>query len=160
MKSDKLKPLYRKINSTTYNCVHYHYTGDAKYDKNTKNGVKKSMRKNFKHGLDYTPLYRFLLSKVGEKFDSVYREAMIRLNPVPFNECERFIFHMIAKNEDQIGSGYVRLGESTYFSKLIIDDNGFLQIADKNVTNETLYPFCHCCTHTFNGNLFINKYIK
>ena len=160
MNADKIKPLYRKINSTTYNCTGYYYTGDAKYDKNTKKGVKKSMGKNINHGLDYTPLYKFLLSSVGENFEYVYREAMIRLKPLPFNERERFIFYMIAKNEDQIGSGFFRVGESTYFSKLIVDEDGILQIADKSVTNETLFPSCGCCTHTFNGKLFINKYVK
>ena len=32
------------------------------------------------HGLDYTPLYKFLLFKVGRKWDEVYSEAIARLD--------------------------------------------------------------------------------
>jgi len=51
------------------------------------------MRRDRQNGLDYTPLYRFLLSKVGEDFDEVYSEAVARLDrPDP-------VFHLVARNE-------------------------------------------------------------
>lgn len=72
------------------------------------------MHSKHRQGLDYTPLFRFLLSKVGQDWDAVYSEAVSRLDtPAP-------IFWMVAEHEaDQ--EAVVRLGENAYFSGLLIN---------------------------------------
>jgi hypothetical protein len=53
---------------------------------------------------------------------------------------------------------YVGLGESTYFSGLFVDDDNRLRKVDPTIGPETLEPWCGCCTHTFNGVRFVQKY--
>lgn len=151
---NKVKPkLYRKVNTKTYN-VHHNFGGDFKDSRNTRQETiqqtKGSMFGKKQRGLDYTPLYRFLLSNVGKKWDEVYGEAKSRLDrPEP-------IFHLVALNENN-KEDYVRTGESTYFSGLYVDREGFLQITNPNLEAAHMKPFCSCCTHTFNGKLFVSK---
>jgi len=159
MKRYRIEPLFRKVNSTARGS-HHNSGGDAKRNRHTKKGMKKSMHGLDHHGLDFTPLYRFLLSKVGEDFNEVYSEVIGRLGSVSLSDKEESIFWLIAKDENEVVEhGYRRVGESSYFSQLLIDDNGKLQIAKPEVTNETLFPDCDCCTWTFNGKLFVNKYV-
>ena len=144
----EIKPLYRKVNSRTIK--NNHHTGsDARHDRNTKRGLSRSMKKNVQRGLDYTPLYMFLLSKVGEDFDKVHSEAIKRLDK------EEPIFHMVSKDKE--GVGYFRGGENSLFSSLYIDDNNTLQKINPNLSNEDLEPSCTCCTHSFNGKSLIKK---
>ncbi|WP_290805630.1 hypothetical protein [Flavobacterium sp.] len=111
MNKEKSK-LYRKVNTKAFN-VHHDFGGDFKNSRNVKRDTleqtKGSMFGKKERGLDYTPLYRFLLSKVGEKWDYVYSEAKSRLDKT------EPIFHMVALNEDD-KEDYFRTGESTYFS--------------------------------------------
>lgn len=152
MKRNRIEPLYRKVNTKARN-VHHNFGGDAKYERHTKKGMSKSMHGTERRGLDYTPLFRFLLSKVGKPIDEVYSEAISRLD-----SSEPF-WWMVAKDENEINEwGYFGVGESTYFSQLIIDKNGLLQISKPDVTNEKLYPSCWCCTHTLNGKVYSQKY--
>lgn len=158
MKRNRIEPLYRKVNSNTRNS-HHHSGGDAKYNRNTKKGIDKSMHGGVQHGLDFTPLYKFLLSKVGKDFNDVYSEVIERLGSIPLKEKEDSIWWLVARNEDEITDhGIRRCDESSYYSQLKIDGDGKLQIAKPSVTNETLFPSCPCCTHTFNGKIYINKY--
>ncbi|HET7230788.1 MAG TPA: hypothetical protein VFJ16_12340 [Longimicrobium sp.] len=100
-----------------------------------------------RRGLDYTPLFRFLLSRVGSKWDDVHREAAARLDrPDP-------IFWLVARNE-HARREMVRVGESSYFSGLYVDDDGILRIVQPDLRAENLTPSCTCCTHTFNGVRF------
>lgn len=100
-----------------------------------------------RRGLDYTPLFMFLLSRVGSDWDSVYREAVERLDrPEP-------IFWLVALNEAD-RCAVVRLGESSYYSGLYVDEGGILQRVDPGLKPEDLTPTCTCCTHTFNGVRF------
>lgn len=147
------KPLYRKINTNAVTKYHinHDFGSEARYDRNTKKGLNKNMAKNVKRGLDYTPLYRFLLSKVGQPWDVVYAEAKSRL---PEGEADKHINWMFPTEGDR---DYVRMGESTYYSALCVDENGLIQKA-KDVKMESLWPYCGCCTHTFNGKVFSNKY--
>ena len=146
----EIKPLYRKVNTKALN--HHHNVGnDAKNDRNTKNGVNKSMKRNVQRGLDYTPLYKFLLSKIGEDWDKIYSEAIKRLDK------EEPIFHLVAKSNEQMRD-YVRCGESSLYSGLYVDGNNKLQKVNPNLKNEDLAPSCWCCTHTFNGKVLIKKY--
>lgn len=101
-------------------------------------------------GLDYTPLYRFLISKVGKNWDEVFSEAISRIDK------SDPIFWMVALTEDQ-KQDILRTGDSTYFSGLFVDESGLLQIVNPNIKPEDLKPFCTCCTHTLNGIRFGKK---
>lgn len=119
------KKLYRKNNSTAH-------------------GSTKKTR-------DYTPLFMFLLSRVGKKWDEIYSEVITRLpSPDP-------IYHMVARDRSR-AVPYIRYGESSYYSGLYIDAEGILQKVDKALDNTTMTPSCKCCTHTFNGKPFTKKY--
>ena len=106
-------------------------------------------------GWDYTPLFKYLLSKVGKPWNDVYKDVKPRLNIIiP-------IYWMVNryKNKDEL-LGYIRVGESTYYSSLYVDEKGLLQYVDKTINEHTLEPSCKCCTHTFNGKRFTKKYIE
>lgn len=148
---DREKPkLYRKVN-TKAKGVHHLFGGDFKDTRNSKGEsvqqVKGTMFGTKQRGLDYTPLFKFLLSKVGSKWDEVFSEAKLRLDK------EEPIFWMVALHEDE-KKDYVRVGESTYFSGLFVDDNGILQLVNPNLKAIDMTPSCNCCTHTFNGKVF------
>lgn len=149
MKRD-IKPLYRKVN-TKARGVHHQFGSDAKYDRHTKKGTKKGMKKDVHRGLDYTPLFRFLLSKVGSNWDDVLPVVQSRLDQ------DTPIYWMVAIRESD-KNDYFLAGESTFFSGLFVDENNILQLVDPNLHNEDLTPSCPCCTHTFNGKPLIKKY--
>lgn len=104
-------------------------------------------------GWDYTPLFKYLLSKVGQPWNDVYKDVKPRLNStIP-------IHWMVSTNKDvNTLLGYIRVGESTYYSSLYVDNKGLLQYVDKTIDHTTLKPTCKCCTYTFNGKRFTNKY--
>lgn len=148
MDKDK-KPLYRKEADARGN---FHHKGpDSKYERHTKKGIQRSMKKNVERGLDYTPLYKFLLSKVGQDWTLVHSEAISRLNK------QEPIYHLVAENDDD-KKDVVRCGENSRYSGLYVDENNILQLVNPNFTNEMLYPSCHCCTHTFNGKKLVKTY--
>lgn len=152
----KKESLYRKVNTRARN-VHHHSGSDAKYDRHTKKGMNTSMKKDVRRGLDYTPLYRFLLSKVGQPFDKVFSEAVSRL------DREEPIYWMVKVGDDlsDRSKDYAYfINENAYWSKLIVDENGILQLMDATLHNENFVPTCSCCTHTFNGKPLIRKYIN
>jgi hypothetical protein len=103
------------------------------------------------HGLDYTPLFRFLLSRVGRDWDGVYREAVSRLDKA------EPIFWMVARSEAE-KKRHVLIGESSYFSGLYVDDQNRLAVVDPTLRVEQMTPSCPCCTHTFNGVRFTKAY--
>lgn len=142
--------LYRKVN-TKARGVHHDFGGDFKNTRNKKREtleqVKGTMFGKKERGLDYTPLFRFLLSKVGFNWDEVFSEAKSRLDKT------EPIFWIVASTQDE-KKVYVRVGESCYFSGLYVDDNAILQIVNPDLKAKDMKPFCSCCTHTFNGKLF------
>lgn len=148
---NKEKPnLYRKVN-TKARGVRHDFGGDFRNTRNTKKEslqqVKGTMYGKKERGLNYTPLFRFLLSKVGSPWDEVYSEAKARLDkPDP-------IFWMVTLDENE-KKDYVRIGESSYFSGLYVDEDGVLQLTNPNLRAVDMKSFCSCCTHTFNGKLF------
>ncbi len=149
MNRDK-KPLYRKVN-TKARGVRHDFGGDFKHlrrkKRDTIEQARGSMHGKRERGLDYTPLFRFLLSKVGSKWNDVFSEARSRLDKTDP------IYWLIALNpEDK--EDYVRTGESTYFSGMYVDQEGILQLSNPELKAKDLIPFCDCCTHTFNGKLF------
>ena len=144
------KPLYRKVN-TKARGVQHDFGGDYKNTRNAKREtpeqVKGTMHGKKERGLDYTPLFRFLLSKVGEDWNQVYQEASSRLDKT------EPIFWLVALDPNE-RKEYVRTGESTYFSGMYVDDDGKLQLVNPDLKVEDMKPFCFCCTHTLNGKLF------
>ena len=149
MNRDK-KPLYRKVN-TKARGVRHDFGGDFKHlrrkKRDTIEQARGSMHGKRERGLDYTPLFRFLLSKVGSKWNDVFSEARSRLDKTDP------IYWLVALNpEDK--EDYVRTGESTYFSGMYVDQEGLLQLSNPELKAKDLIPFCDCCTHTFNGKLF------
>ena len=150
------KPLYRRVNTKTHG-VRHSSGGKAKWDRNTKDSRKKggsnrSMGGRELRGLDYTPLYRFLLSRVGQDWDETHSEVISRLDKQGGNEA---IFGMVAQNPSE-EEPIVRMGESSYYSGLFVDDENRLQRVDPNLSLDDLYPSCTCCTHTFNGERYTN----
>jgi hypothetical protein len=143
------KPLYRKVNTKTHG-VHHLKGWDASRDRNTKSGMQRSLKKNVRRGLDYTPLYMFLLSKVGRPWSEVHSEALSRL----------------PKGDDILNNIFNRpepyrilgTGESAYFSGMFIDDDGILRKVMPEIQNEDILPLCNCCTHTLNGEVLVRKF--
>ncbi|WP_299348689.1 hypothetical protein [uncultured Shimia sp.] len=143
MRRDRKKPLYRKVNTRTHGVRH----GCGRLKESADPDTKKGMRKGLRHGLDYTPLYKYLLSKVGKPWAEVYSEATSRL------DSEEPIWDIVARSElDQ--QALVRGGESSYYNGLYVDDDGYLVKVDPALNAANLRPFCSCCTHTFNGEPF------
>lgn len=105
------------------------------------------MRGTHQRGLDYTPLFKFLLSKVGQRWDAVYSEASARLDK------KEPIFWLVARSDAQ-RRDYVCTGEATYFSGLYVDDEGILRVVNPSLGAAGMQPTCTCCTHTFNGVRF------
>jgi hypothetical protein len=145
------KPLFRKVNTTAHG-AHHGLGGTYSHERNTKaqkglESTRQSMHGKKHRGLDYTPLFQFLLSKVGEQWDAIYSEAISRLDrPDP-------IFWLVALHEYE-REEYVRVGESSFFSGLYVDDAGRLQLVNPSLGPEQMTPTCRCCTHTLNGKPF------
>jgi hypothetical protein len=148
-RNSRKEPLYRKVNTQTHG-VHHPIGGDYRTERSADvhhDASRGSMHGRARRGRDYTPLFRFLLSRVGSEWNAVYSEAVDRLDgPDP-------IFWLVAKREEE-GSAMVRIGESSYYSGLFVDDAGILRRVDPDLRAEDLVPFCDCCTHTLNGVRF------
>ncbi|MBD8194830.1 hypothetical protein IFR35_25560 [Pseudomonas fluorescens] len=149
MRATAKKPLlYRSVNTRTHgvrhgSCGAYRYERNTKTEKDTL-ATRGSMHNHQRHGFDYTPLFRFLLSKVGQPWDAVFSEANARLDrPNP-------VFWVVALHESE-KQDYVRTDENSYYSGLYVDDAGLLQKVEPQLTPENMKPYCDCCTHTFNG---------
>jgi len=144
------KPLYRKVN-TKARAVHHNFGGDYKNlrskKRNSVEQTKGSMHGKKERGLDYTPLFRFLISKIGADWDEVFSEANSRLDKTDP------IYWIVALNEHE-KEDYIRVGASTYFSGMFIDENRKLQLTNPDLKAMDLKPFCNCCTHTLNGKEF------
>jgi hypothetical protein len=149
MNREKSK-LYRKVNTTAFN-VHHDFGDDFSSTRNSKKETleqtKGKMFGKKQRGLDYTPLYRFLLSKVGCNWDEVFKEAKSRLDEV------KPVFGMVALKENE-KKDIVAVGENSYFSGLYVDSNSILQLSNPNLKAKDMKPSCNCCTHTFNGKIF------
>ncbi len=104
-----------------------------------------------RHGLDYTPLFKFLLSRVGDDWDAVHAEAIARLDRA------EPIFWMVARSQAE-RKPFVRMGESAYYSGLFVDEDNRLQRVDPHLSVEQMEPGCARCTHTFNGLPLTRKY--
>ncbi|MDJ0639044.1 MAG: hypothetical protein QNJ20_09430 [Paracoccaceae bacterium] len=169
------KPLYRKVNRRTHSLcfsdrggAEYRWTRNAK-DQTREAAEKGALGKTHYHGLDYTPLYRFLLSQVGTDWAATYQEACTRLpDRVRDDGRDRPIFDMVYDPErdpdakdwielrGQPMHSILRAGDFTLFSTLCVDDAGHLQKVDPDLGIEHISPWCPCHTHTFNGQIVTN----
>ena len=173
MKRDK-KPLYRKEKKTGLQTQYYvSRGGENRWHRNSKaakreaedevaflphrghnayksgNGLKQvALGDNL--GMDYTPLFMFLLSKVGKNWEEVYAEAKSRL------DREEPIFYMVQipgnefwdRREGKLHDT-VNLGQSAAYHGLTVNDDGILVKVDPNAIPDA--PSCTCHTHSFNG---------
>ena len=112
------KPLlYRSVNTRTHGVRHGSCSA-CRYKRHSKKAqralsTRGSMHSHHQHGLDYPPLFRFLLSKVGHQWDNVFSEANARLDrPDP-------VFWMVALHESD-KRDYVVLDENSYYSGLCV----------------------------------------
>jgi hypothetical protein len=148
-------PLFRKVNTTAYR-PNVHIGGKYRAERNTKaeiesDAMRRPMHGKAHQGRDYTPLFRFLLSKVGKPWSEMYSEAVSRL------DREEPIFWLVALSEGE-RQDYVRVGESSYYSGLYVDQQGLLQLVNSSIGPSSLVPLCKCCTHTFNGVRFTRPF--
>lgn len=127
------KPLYRKVNRRPQYLRSYLKRGsEAKYERNTKKGLKRSMKRKdiIKiQDYDYTPLFQFLLKQVGREWNEVFSEIKQRLN------SEDAIWYMVDKghvHERNYNTKYFQYGEGTIFSRLKISEEGILKFVDPN----------------------------
>jgi hypothetical protein len=151
----KKAPLFRKVN-TTARGVHHRFGGDFNDQRNSRSlreseSTHLPMRGKVRRGLDYTPLFRFLLSKVGASWNDVYAEAVARLD-----RSEPIFWLVAIRQNDE--KEYVRTGEASYFSGLRVDEQGKLQVINPSLGPASLAPQCGCCTHTFNGIPFTRAF--
>jgi hypothetical protein len=149
-------PLYRRVNTTAHS-LHRQSLGDSfANERNTKQVLRseashRSMSAKKQRGLDYTPLFRFLLSKAGSEWNAVHAEAVRRLDrPDP-------IFWLVALQEHE-RKDYVLVGDSSYYSGLYVDGAGLLQVVNPSLSPSSFIPLCKCCTHTFNGVRFTRPF--
>ncbi|MBP4046648.1 hypothetical protein [Chromobacterium violaceum] len=147
------KPLFRKVNTLAHGVFHHHGSDYKRSGKKIDSAdvKRQGMKGNVQRGLDYTPLFKFLLSKVGSNWNDVFSEASARLDRT------EPIYWMVALHEFQ-KKDYVLIGESSYFSGLFVAEDGVLKIVNPNIGPSTLEPHCRCCTHTFNGVKFTKTY--
>lgn len=147
MHSEK-EPLYRKVNTRT-RMVRHHKGLDYRHERNTKavkssEASRASMHGKYRRGFDYTPLYQFLLSKVGQPWAQVHQEAVARLDqPDP-------IFRMVARTPDD-ESPMVSVGEHTFYQGLRVDEEGILRVVSESIGPHDVPRWCTCCTYSFNG---------
>lgn len=151
----KKPPLFRKVNTTAHG-VHHRFGGEYRDERKSRasresDATRTSMHGHTHRGLDYTPLFKFLLSKVGSSWDAVYSEAVSRL------DRREPIFWLVALRPEE-EQEYVRTGEATYFSGLRVDSEGRLQLVNPSLGPGSLAPQCNCCTHTFNGARFTQAF--
>ena len=148
-------PLWRKVNTTARGARRPYSGGQYRWDRRTKEGEAKRKAHTGmiarQRGRDYTPLYRFLLSRIGRDWTEVHSEAVSRLDD------PEAVYHIVARTDDE-KQAYHRCGESSFFSGLYIDEDGRLALVDPTLGPEHLEPWCGCCTHTLNGVPFGRAY--
>ena len=144
------EPLWRRRNTRTQRV--YPHGGEYRWNRNTKAGrewesgrtVRGFGGAHLADTRDYTPLFRFLLSKVGRPWAGVHSEAVSRLE-----SAEPIGWLVAERPEDE--RPYIYCGENSAWSGLKVDGRGFLVRVDPTLAPEHMEPSCPCCTHTLNG---------
>ena len=147
------QPLYRRVNTRTHG-VHHGGGGEFRWSRHARKEDRPgrgAMGGESRNGLDYTPLFRFLLSRVGDDWAAIHSEAVSRLDK------SEPIHWLVARSEAE-KRPFVRAGESTYYSGLYVDEDHRLALVDPDLRVEDMEPSCACCTHTFNGVPFVRKF--
>lgn len=161
MKTDKIKPLYRKVNrKSSYQCRCTEAKGGrfawARHSKAMRQfDGRRLPTRNAKSpymtdGYDYTPLYRYLLSRVGEPWDDIYAYVKPRLNTT---EPIWWLVSRTGFPKDNLS--FCRIGEGSYWSRLWIDPEGRLQKVDP--THSHTEPDCQCHTYSFDGSRIVGR---
>ena len=145
---EEKKPLWRKVN-TKARGVSHRIGGNYRDARGQDWAI--GMNGGVRRGLDFNPLFRFLLSKVGRDWEPVYQEARARLPD------EEPIFWMVSRTKDPAAE-VVRIGDCSYYSGLYVDGSGVLRAVNPDLDEGTLEPSCRCCTHTLNGVPFTRKF--
>lgn len=188
------KPLYRPMNKVTHNGPPHHdygFKNRYRFDRNSKQTVKdekefaeksnikkQHKNKNTDIGLfDYTPLYKFLLTKEGCDWDGVWKECQERLNttaPVynmvvninhnglPTTNMEANYWNSKMWSEEYRNEHYREINGAWYpksfsitsfshFSTMYVDEDGKLQFVDKDYIPIQWYPENSKWTETMNG---------
>lgn len=152
----KKVPLMRRVNTTAHR-PNVRCGGQYRTERNTKavtesDAMRLPMHAKAHKGRSYVPLFKFLLSKVGQPWSQVHSEAVSRLDK------SEPIYWLVALREDE-RQNYVRIGESSYYSGLYVDQQGLLQKVCPSIGPSSLVPLCKCCTHTFNGMRFTQPFV-
>lgn len=152
----KPRPLFRRVN-TRARGVSHDLGGDFAAQRQSKSLPRNRsglgpMHGRTRRGLDYSPLFKFLLSQVGEDWTNVHREAVERL------DREEPIYWMVARSDLEKRS-VVRVGDNSCYSGLYIGKDNRLAFVDPEINEHDLNPACGCCTHTFNGRRFTRPYV-
>ena len=77
------KPLYREVNPTAHGVYHHigrNFSEARNQAKSIDAPMSQRLRKGARRGLGYTPLFRFLLSRVGRDWNGTFSEAVGRLD--------------------------------------------------------------------------------
>lgn len=127
-----MEKLYRKANKTSLSTKYYVRTGgDYRHERNKKiDGDEtpfKTKMVSKKLDRDYTPLFRFLISKVGQKADDVLSVAKKR-SDYRFNEVIGWIFE--TDKRSVVGGStktHFRYKQNTEIPYLKIDEDGLIQ---------------------------------
>jgi hypothetical protein len=140
------KLLYRKENTRTHGVRRK--GGDWRWERHSKAALSDDrktagMAPDLRNRYDYTPLARFLLSRVGQNWTVTHSEAVSRL------DREEPIWWLVARNDIE-KQDYVRWGEDSYFSGLYVDDENVLRRVDPNLTADNFPRDTFGC-RTFNG---------
>lgn len=137
------KPLYRKVNKRTHDGWAWYYYRKERYrferhKKSYTQAAKMPIKKHsmFRTGYDYTPLFRFLHSHVGNVWADIFCECQARLNDIEpltwmvvnVNKHGLVVDNYLPNGESR---EYFRVGES-YWSTLYVDEDGVLQFVDKD----------------------------
>jgi glutathione peroxidase-family protein len=121
--------LIRKVNrkSSFEKSQHYRYIRHTKAQL-AFDGNFQPMKRSKKNGVNYHPLFQWLLSKVGQNWDKVYSEACKRV-PQEFRET---IFYMVnthaikkdgivVDSKGQALHSTFRFGEARHFKQLYVN---------------------------------------
>src|SRR5688572_9364632 len=108
------EPLFRKHNKLARGFHHNNLGGEYRHMRNSKEmldfaGSHMSMGTT-SGGYDYTPLFKFLLSRIGDVWDDVFSEAVARLDK------QEPIFWLVNTSFREGDPAIVRIGESSYYS--------------------------------------------
>lgn len=162
--NSKMKPLYRKVNTTCLGGKIYH-GNNKKYNRGKKESIKeKSKMKSGKqyHGLDFSPLYGFLRKNVGQNWSKLHSEIIQRIpkhnKQDPLEDVVISYNEFLEIEEENLKKeGYFRAGESSYYSKFYIDENDNLQYVCKELSVNNIVLSFSNFTNTFNGKVVHNK---